>query len=124
VYYRPTKHELLTKLKSATLALQEKRALFANPSKVVGELSALNIGDSSEVWNLILNLLKEIQPKDYKGKHPPERSYEKTIKGKELFAFLWWSPTLKKTMYLKFALIGGVFWYVSLHADKFSEEVK
>jgi hypothetical protein len=70
------------------------------------------------LWELILGLLEEIVPDDYVGAHPPMRSYEKTIEGKELLAFSWWSKRLEKKMYIKFALKDNKFYYVSLHEDK------
>jgi len=66
----------------------------------------------------LIELLQEISPADYDGKHPPERSYEKVIEGKDLFAFVWRSRKLNKTMYLKFAIKNDAFYYVSLHPAK------
>ncbi len=117
--HRPTGRELTNKLKSAAEALRSRRAFFANPAKTVKELYDLEIGDASEVWDLLCELLQEIVPEDYAGKHPPERSYEKTIAGKELLAFVWRSRRLNKTMYVKFAMKDNQFAYVSLHAAKF-----
>ncbi len=118
MHHRPTANELLHKLKEATLALESKRASFANPAKVVGELYELDI-ESDEVWDLIADLLKEIKSDDYEGGRPPQRSTERIVDGKELWAFAWESPKIGKRMYLKFALKDGVFYYVSLHESKF-----
>ncbi len=103
---------------------QKKDGLFANPGNVVGELNDLNIVESKEVWDLIKLLLKEIEVKDYTGGRPPQKSYEKLIEGKELFAFSWQSKFLSKKMYLKFALKGDRFIYVSLHEDRPPKERK
>ena len=116
---RPTTNELLHKLKAATRAIQEKRVRFANHPKIVGELEGLNIDDSLEVWDLILDLLKEVKSDHYAGGHPPQPSNEKTIAGKDLWAFTWESTKLGKKMYLKFALKDDVFYYVSLHESRF-----
>lgn len=115
---RPSEKELKGKLDEAKNFLSKKEGLFANPGNVVGELYDLDIGDSKDVWDLIQSLLKEIQPKDYTGGRPPLMSYEKSIEGKELFAFSWQSQVLNKKMYLKFALKGDRFVYVSLHEDR------
>ena len=110
--------ELTSKLSEAISALSSNEGLFADPGAAVGELNKLKTGDSSEVWPLILKLLKEIGPADYTGGKPPLKSYLKTILGRDLFAFSWFSKTLNKKMYLKFALKNERFYYVSLHEDK------
>jgi hypothetical protein len=121
---RPSLREIDKRLKEAKDALCKRRTLFANPAKVVEELSKLEIGDSDEIWELILLLLEELQLTDYKGGHPPQKSYERAIAECELWAFSWTSPRLKKQMHLKFALREGIFYYVSLHESKFGEEKK
>ena len=114
---RPTIKELTAKLLEADKSLSKNEGLFADPGAAVGELNKLKIGDSGDVWALILKLLKEIGPADYTGGKPPLKSYLKTIQGRDLFAFSWFSKTLNKKMYLKFALKNDRFYYVSLHED-------
>lgn len=115
---RPSAKELFNKLKEAKEFLSKEEGFFADPGKVVSELRALKIGDSEDVWQLISTLLDEIQPSNYSGGRPPLKSYEKSIEGKELFAFSWDSQTLGQRMYLKFAIKGDRFYYVSLHKDR------
>ena len=115
---RPTHRELHKKIEEAKEALACGRCLFANPAKAVGELYALDIGDSSEVWTLIRTLLSEIEAADYAGSRPPQRSYEVLIAERELFAFSWKSAKLNKAMYLKFALKDHCYYYVSLHPSQ------
>lgn len=115
---RPSHRELTKKIADAKTALSNQEGLFADPSKAVSELMALNIGDTEEVWPLIQELLEEIDPSYYTGGRPPQKSYEKAIEGKELFAFSWDSKKLSSRMYLKFALKDKRFCYVSLHEDR------
>ena len=115
---RPTKGELIKKLESAYKALQKNEGLFANPVKTVWELEKLKIGESKEIWSLILGLLSEISPDNYVGGYPPQEPYEKRIEGIDLFAFAWESKTFSKKMYLKFALKKGRFYLVSLHKNR------
>ena len=115
---RPSSKELAGKLKEAKVLLCEQPGLFAEPVKAVGEFMELGIGDTAEVWPLIVKLLDEITPSAYTGGRPPQKSYEKQIEGVELFAFSWASTHLSRKMYLKFALKGGRFYYVSLHKDR------
>ena len=115
---RPSKHELFQKIKEAKNLLNKKDGLFADPGKVAGELNALGIGSSKEVWPFIKQLLSEISADHYSGSRPPMKSYEKSIEGRELFAFSWDSQQLGKRQYLKFALKGDRFYYVSLHEDR------
>ncbi len=118
---RPSDRELSKRLNEAKEFLKKGTGLFANPSKAMGELNDLSIGDANEVWLLISELLEEISPHDYKGARPPQKSYEKAIAGHELLAFCWWSLKLNKEMYIKFVLKNDRFYYVSLHHSHFSE---
>ena len=115
---RPTIKEFTAKLLEAGKSLSNNEGFFADPGAAVGELNKLKMGDSSEVWPLIAKLLKEIAPGDYTGGKPPLKSYLKSIQGRDLFAFSWFSKSLNKKMYLKFAFKGDRFYYVSLHEDK------
>lgn len=121
---RPSDSELYKKLDEARKALNCKPGVFANPAKTVGELGDLDINDSAEVWTLIKGLLEEIKPDDYAGGRPPQKSYEKIIEGRELFAFSWLSKMLGKKMYIKFALKDHRYYYVSLHTCRFGEKEK
>ncbi len=115
---RPSKREIDKKISAAKKALSENRGYFANSSKIVGELMELDIGDTEEVWPLIIELLEEIEIEDYTGSRPPMRSYESNIANCELFAFSWLSRKLQQEMYLKFAVKEGDFYYVSLHKSR------
>ena len=114
---RPSDRELHKRINEAKKALKNRVGLFANPSKVVGELNELDIGDANEVWPLVKELLEEILPSDYKGLRPPQKSYESAIVGQELLAFSWWSQKLAKKMYIKFVLKNERYYYVSLHVS-------
>lgn len=118
---RPSDRELTKRLDQAKEFLKNRYGVFANPSKVVGELNDLDIGDTNDVWQLIRELLEEISPKDYKGSRPPQKSYEKAITGSELFAFSWWSTKCAKQMYIKFVLKNERYHYVSLHQSRSTE---
>ena len=115
---RPSHKELTKKIDDGKESLLSKNGLFADPSKAATELGDLGIGDTKEVWSLIIDLLGEIKPTHYTDGRPPQKSYKETIEGLELFAFSWDSSRLSKKMYLKFALKDGQFYYVSLHKDR------
>ncbi len=115
---RPSRHELLNKILKAKSILRKKEGFFAHSSKIIGELEQLNITDTQEIWPFIYKLLQEIQPEDYAGSRPPQKSYEKKIEGKDLFAFAWESKILRMRMYMKFVILDDDFYYVSLHQDK------
>lgn len=119
---RPSDRELTKRLDEAKEFLKNRYGVFAIPSKVVGELNNLDIGDTNDVWLLIRELLEEISPKDYKGSRPPQKSYEKAIAGSELFAFSWWSTKCAKQMYIKFVLKNDRYHYVSLHESRSTEQ--
>lgn len=119
---RPSDRELIKRLNEAKEYLKNRYGFFTNPSKTVGELIDLGIGDANDVWQLIKELLEEISPKDYKGTRPPQKSYEKAIAGLELMAFSWWSPKFAKQMYIKFVLKDERYYYVSLHQSRSTEQ--
>ena len=119
---RPSDRELTKRLDEAKEFLKNRYGVFATPSKAVGELNDLDIGDTNDVWQLIRELLEEISPKDYRGSRPPQKSYEKAIAGSELFAFSWWSTRCAKQMYIKFVLKNERYHYVSLHQSRSTEQ--
>lgn len=119
---RPSDRELVNRLNKAQEYLRNRHGLFANPAKVIGELNALDVEDTNDVWKLIRELLKEISPKDYKGTRPPQKSYETTVANCELLAFSWWSPKLSKQMYIKFVLKNEQYYYISLHQCRSTEQ--
>lgn len=119
---RPSDRELFNRIIEAKDSLKNRPGLFSNPSKAVGELNDLDMGNANEVWQLIKELLEEISPKDYRGSRPPQKSYEKTITGVELLAFSWWSPKLAKKMYIKFVLKNERYYYVSLHESRSTKQ--
>lgn len=119
---RPSDRELIKRLNEAKEFLKNRYGVFANPSKAVGELNDLDIGDANDVWLLIRELLEEISPKDYRGSRPPQKSYEKAIAGLELLAFSWWSSKCAKQMYIKFVLKDERYYYVSLHQSRSTEQ--
>lgn len=112
---RPSPHELTRKLAQAHEFLENRHGIFAEPLKNYGEINDLDIDDSDEIWSLIKLLIKEIKPEDYIGTRPPMKSYEKSVFGHDLFAFSWFSPKMKKQMYIKFVLKNSTYYYVSLH---------
>lgn len=119
---RPSDRELTKRINEAKEFLKNRHGLFANPSKAMGELNDLEIGDTNEVWLLIRELLEEITSKDYRGSRPPQKSYEKAIEGLELLAFCWWSSKCAKQMYIKFVLKNERYYYVSLHQSRSTEQ--
>lgn len=119
---RPSDRELNRRINEAKKYLNNRCGLFANPSKAMGELNDLDIGDTNDVWQLIRELLEELTPNDYKGSRPPQKSYEKAIAGLELLAFCWWSPKCAKQMYIKFVLKDERYYYVSLHQSRSTEQ--
>jgi hypothetical protein len=70
---RPSDRELFQRINEAKDSLKNRIGLFANFSKAAGELNALGIGNTDEVWILIAGLLEEISPKDYRGARPPSK---------------------------------------------------
>lgn len=56
---------------------------------------------------ILTTALREIEVDDYAGARPPQRSYEQSAHGGEMFAFHWESGAFRKDeMYFKFCLTG------------------
>jgi hypothetical protein len=117
---RPSNRELIKRINEAKEYITNQQRSFANLAKAVGELNDLGINER-ELWVLIKELLEEISFKDYTGTKPPQKSYEKTIAGCELFAFSWWSLKLGKQMYIKFVIKNEQYYYVSLHQSRLKQ---
>ena len=97
---------------------ERPKRVICQSSQGRGRAYQLSIIDAGEIWKLIYELLEEIDPSDYAGTRPPQKSYEKAINNRELFAFTWTSPKMGKEMYIKFALREGLYYYVSLHESR------
>ena len=121
--HRPSVREIEKRLEEAKIALKNKSGFYANFAKAVGELFELDIENHEEIWDLIRGLLDEIQPQDYAGGRPPQKSYEKPVENRELFAFCWNSTRMRKRMYLKFVVKDGRYYYISLHKSRYEESV-
>jgi hypothetical protein len=118
---RPSEHELWGKLKSASEAAEGNRVYLVEPTAILADLSDLNIM-AEDLNVLIPKMVAEIGPAHYRGKSPPEKSYEDAIKGCELYAFRWESKELGCVAYFKFALKDGALWISSLHPDRPKKE--
>lgn len=115
---RPGHREIDKRLREAQQALDQGKALFATPAKAVGELLELDLDDPGQLWPLLSELLDEVATADYAGGSPPQRSYEPAVANCELWAFAWESRRLEKTMYVKFAMKAGCYYYISLHESR------
>lgn len=114
---RPTYSELNQKIRQAKEAVSTDRVMLFRPFLLA--LDAHDLGYIySEILSLLNDLLEEINPKDYAGQYPPQRSYEEEIFQSELFPFAWMSKRLGCRVYLKFSLKGKELWLISLHQER------
>ena len=114
---RPSHHELCGKLKMASEAAVKGLIRLVEPLPILADLTELETLPE-DLPEVIPNILLEIGPQHYKGRKPPEESYEAAIRGCELYAFKWESKQFGCTIYFKFALKDGALWIVSLHVDR------
>jgi len=114
---RPSYRELDRKLKQANEAASAKRISLLQPDVILSDLLDLDYLVEDLVKDLPA-IFQEIKPGHYRGRRPPDKSYEKEILDAELFAFRWASRVFGCDMYLKFAMIEGYLWIVSLHRDR------
>ena len=114
---RPTHKELSKKLRDAQSCAGDDRIMLMNPASLAAD--ALNMGYMMEDLSQVLQLvLGEIQPENYVGMSPPQKSYEKVINGADLFPFRWKSLIVKCLAYLKFAISSRTLWLISFHPNR------
>ena len=114
---RPSHKEISRKLTLAKEAVSENRISILNPVSIATDTLELGL-NLRNISNILSDLLEEIEPDDYAGQYPPQRSYEDEIKDCELLAFRWLSKKLGCRVYFKFTLKETRLWLVSLHEDR------
>jgi hypothetical protein len=114
---RPSHKELNSKILQAKDAISKGLVSIIDPIVIAAD--AINLGYLiKEINDVLLELLDELKPDYYAGSYPPQRSYEQTIKGSELFAFRWISQRFGCDTYFKFAFAQGRLWIISLHEHR------
>jgi hypothetical protein len=114
---RPSHKEISRKLTLAKEAVSKDRISILNPVSVATDTLELGL-NLRNISNILSDVLEEIEPDDYAGQYPPQRSYEDEIKDCELLAFRWLSRRLGCRVYLKFTLKETRLWLVSFHEDR------
>ena len=109
--------EINRKIKQAKEAVSKDRISILNPVSVATDTLELGL-NLRNISNILSDVLEEIEPDDYAGQYPPQRSYEDEIKDCELLAFRWLSKKLGCRVYFKFTLKETRLWLVSLHEDR------
>ena len=105
------------KIKAAREALAQNRLFFLEQAVIAAD--ALEIGCLVEEIPAILGeILADLNPSDYAGGTPPDRSYKDKIFGCDLFAFTSYCVSLGCDIYLKFSLKDDYLWLVSFHKDR------
>jgi hypothetical protein len=122
MFTRPSNREIYGKVADALVALRAGRFQFGPLKHLSGDLAGLQLASASELPDLLIVLLEEIQHEGpitrYAGTRPPQRSYEPQILNLELWAYSWHSPRLRKPMYLKYALKNQCYIHVDCHEDR------
>ncbi len=114
---RPSYKEITSKISQAKKALKREKLLFINPGSLASDALELGYLFSTEVNDVLENLLNKASPENYVGLKPPQKSYEQKIYGSELFAFRVKSGALNETIYFKFAVTGYLY-VISLHKHR------
>jgi len=115
---RDPSHKALTgKIRQAKNAIQMGKIAFFEPDIIAADLLDLE-SEISKVPEILAELLEMVGPDHYAGTRPPQRSYEESLEGNELYAFKIKSKRLGCLIYFKFALYEDYLWIVSFHEDK------
>lgn len=91
---RPSHKELASKLQLAAALVNDRRWAPADPVTLAANFEELNLFLADEQRAALAATFSEIRPEDYRGAHPPQRSYERVTRGAEVFAFEWDSERL------------------------------
>jgi hypothetical protein len=119
---RPSDKEINKRIKEAREAVSEGRIAILNQGALASDALELGFLVREELAVVLSELLDLTSPGHYVGTRPPQRSYERTIKDLELFAFEIISLRFKHPIYFKFALSTGVLWLVPLHKSRQPQE--
>ncbi len=117
---RPSHKEITNKIQQAKKAVINGHILFINQSSLVSDALELGYLFSSEIKQILTDLLNKASPENYVGGKPPQKSYKQEINGLELFAFREKSDFLNEIIYFKFALANEHIYLISLHKHRSS----
>ena len=109
-------------MRDAKSAVEAKAVFFLYQEVIAEDAIELDYNISSELFDVLLELIEEATPAHYAGSRPPQKSYKEDIEGLELFAFTIESQRFECRVYFKFALKKNALWLVSLHKDRPKEE--
>lgn len=112
---RPSYREIDRKLKAAASAVKSGNVFLIKQEIIASDALELGYLIDEELHGILSELIEVACPDDYRGTKPPQRSYEKEIKGLDLFAFQVKSVILYREVYYKFAIRDDCFYLVSLH---------
>jgi hypothetical protein len=115
---RPSDKEIFKTIGEAKEAIAKGRIAVLNPIVVASDALELGYLIEEELESLLAELVDSLAPAHYVGTRPPQKSYEQTIKGLELFPFKVNIPRFQFPIYLKFTLSLKVLWLVSLHKSR------
>jgi hypothetical protein len=115
---RPSTKELYKKLREAKAAVKKGMVLLLDQEVIACDAIELGYVVDDELMEVVSALLEEATPGHYAGSRPPQKSYEKEIKGLELFALKINSSRFRCKVYFKFTLSGDYLWIVSLHRHR------
>lgn len=115
---RPSVKELYGQLRKAKLLLAASQWAPVNEIKLAGDFHGIGLHTAAERAEALMTALLEIDPEDYVGRRPPERSYEKRVYGRDFFAFSWPSRRFRRRMYLKFCVTKDALFILSFHESR------
>jgi hypothetical protein len=96
--------------------------LAADIAKLLPEFHDLDRWTLEEQTEALAAALNEVGPEHCAGSRPPQKSYERTCKGAEVFAFAWESAHFGRKMCLKICFVKDTLYIVSFHRAKFGKE--
>ena len=121
----PSFKELTAKLREARIALDSFRFAAIEPAThLAADIIELRSKDANDHFKRVRRFLDEIEAAGGARCHAAKarmHRYKDPQKGLELFPFAWDSPSMKKRMYLKFAIkhpkANPYFYYLNCHED-------
>lgn len=115
---RPTHKELTGKLRKAIELVEAKALGIIKEDALIDDAQELGYLVEGDLFDILLDLLGSLDPNDYIGNRPPNKSYEPKIEGAEYLEFKKFSTQFNCLIYFKFTIVKDVFWLMSLHKDR------
>jgi len=115
---RPSHKELSRKISIANKCITSGNINLINAKSIIFDAIELGYSISTDLNEILKDIIENLSADDYIGYRPPQKSYERAIEGLELFEFTARCSRFTDRIYLKFSIQEPNFFLVSLHPHR------